>query len=217
MDLLYTYIEYVLHLDKYLASFIQWSGIYSYLILALIIFCETGLVIMPFLPGDSLLFVIGALSASGALNVWLITILLISAGIIGDTVNYHVGKWFGPRLFNKENVKFLNKNHLEKAHDFYERHGGKAVIIARFIPIVRTFVPFVAGMAQMSYGKFLMYNVVGAFVWVLLFIFAGYFFGNIPLVKQNFTFVIFAIIVISIMPGVITFIKNKTKRNTIVN
>jgi membrane-associated protein len=199
----------VLHLDKYLVALANDFGVWTYFILFVIIFCETGLVVTPFLPGDSLLFAIGALSAIGGLNIWVITILLIIAAILGDTINYHIGKYIGPKVFHKENVRFLNKKHLIKTHEFYERHGGKTIIIARFVPIIRTFAPFVAGMGSMSYARFIVYNVVGGVLWVVLLVFAGYFFGNIPIVKKNFTLVIFAIIFISILPGVIAYLNEK--------
>jgi membrane-associated protein len=202
MDLIKQLIEMVLHLDKHLVMLANDFGIWTYLILFMIIFCETGLVVTPFLPGDSLLFAIGALSASGGLNIAVICTVLIIAAIIGDTVNYHIGKYIGPKVFHKDNVRFLNKKHLIKTHEFYERHGGKTIIIARFLPIIRTFAPFVAGMGSMSYARFIVYNIVGGVMWVMLLVFAGYFFGNIPIVKKNFTLVIMAIIVISVLPGV---------------
>jgi membrane-associated protein len=205
MDLIKELIDMVLHLDKHLVALANDCGIWTYLILFMIIFCETGLVVTPFLPGDSLLFAIGALSASGGLNIWTICIVLIIAAIIGDTVNYHLGKYLGPKVFHKDNVRFLNKKHLIKTHEFYERHGGKTIIIARFLPIIRTFAPFVAGMGSMSYARFIVYNIVGGVLWVVLLVFAGYFFGNIPIVKKNFTLVIMAIIVISVLPGVIAY------------
>jgi len=209
MDLIKHFIDMVLHLDKYLVALANDFGVWTYFILFVIIFCETGLVVTPFLPGDSLLFAIGALSAIGGLNIWVITILLIIAAILGDTINYHIGKYIGPKVFHKENVRFLNKKHLIKTHEFYERHGGKTIIIARFVPIIRTFAPFVAGMGSMSYARFIVYNVVGGVLWVVLLVFAGYFFGNIPIVKKNFTLVIFAIIFISILPGVIAYLNEK--------
>ena len=209
MDLIKHFIDMVLHLDKYLVALANDFGVWTYFILFVIIFCETGLVVTPFLPGDSLLFAIGALSAIGGLNIWVITILLIIAAILGDTINYHIGKYIGPKVFHKENVRFLNKKHLIKTHEFYERHGGKTIIIARFVPIIRTFAPFVAGMGSMSYARFIVYNVVGGVLWVVLLVFAGYFFGNIPIVKKNFTLVIFAIIFISILPGIIAYLNEK--------
>lgn len=209
MDLIKHFIDVILHLDKYLVTLANDFGIWTYLILFAIIFCETGLVVTPFLPGDSLLFAIGALSAGNGLNVVAISIVLIIAAILGDTINYHIGKYIGPKVFHKENVRFLNKKHLIKTHEFYERHGGKTIIIARFVPIIRTFAPFVAGMGSMSYARFIVYNIVGGVLWVLLLVFAGYFFGNIPIVKKNFTLVIFAIIFISILPGIIAYLNER--------
>jgi membrane-associated protein len=209
MDLIKHFIDVILHLDKYLVTLANDFGIWTYFILFAIIFCETGLVITPFLPGDSLLFAIGALSAIGGLNIVVISIVLIVAAILGDTVNYHIGKYIGPKVFHKENVRFLNKKHLIKTHEFYERHGGKTIIIARFVPIIRTFAPFVAGMGSMSYARFIVYNIAGGVLWVLSLVFAGYFFGNIPIVKKNFTLVIFAIIFISILPGIIAYLNEK--------
>ncbi len=205
MDLIKQLMEMVLHLDKHLVVLANDFGIWTYLILFIIIFCETGLVVTPFLPGDSLLFAIGALSASGGLNIVTIFIVLAIAAIIGDTVNYQIGKYIGPKVFYRDDVRFLNKKHLIKTHEFYERHGGKTIIIARFLPIIRTFAPFVAGMGSMSYARFIVYNVVGGVMWVALLVFAGYFFGNIQIVKNNFTLVIMAIIVISVLPGVIAY------------
>ena len=198
-----------LHLDKHLGELVSYFGLWTYFVLFLIIFCETGLVITPFLPGDSLLFAIGALSAGNQFNIVAIVIVLTLAAIIGDTVNYHIGKYIGPKVFHKDNVRFLNKKHLIKTHEFYERHGGKTIIIARFMPIIRTFAPFVAGMGSMSYARFIAYNIVGGVMWVALLVFAGYFFGNIPVVKKNFTLVILAIIFISVLPGFIAYWNEK--------
>ena len=209
MDIIMYCWDMIVHLDKHLVELANNWGLWTYLILFLVIFCETGLVVTPFLPGDSLLFVIGALSAGGQLNVFAIGFLLFIAAVIGDTVNYHLGYFFGPKAFNAKHNRFFKREHLMKTHEFYERHGGKTIIIARFIPIIRTFAPFVAGMGSMSYRRFICYNVVGAALWVAIIVSAGYFFGNIPIVKKNFTLVIMAIIVISIMPGVISFLKVK--------
>ncbi|KGK89094.1 hypothetical protein DP73_11000 [Desulfosporosinus sp. HMP52] len=210
MDLIMNLFDFVMNLDKNLTELAKDYGIWTYLVLFVIVFGETGLVVTPFLPGDSMIFVIGALSASGELNLAAITLVLILAAILGDTVNYHIGKLIGPKIFHKENVRFLKKEYLMRTHEFYERHGGKTIIIARFIPIIRTFAPFVAGMGRMTYWRFISYNIIGAVVWVALFIAGGYFFGNIPTVKENFTLVIFAIIFISLLPGVATFINNST-------
>src|SRR5829696_4671537 len=192
-------LDFVLHLDKHLSPIIQQYGAWTYLLLFLIVFCETGLVVTPFLPGDSLLFAAGTFAALGDLDVRLMIVLLIIAAIVGDTVNYWVGAAVGPRAF-QGNIRFLKREHLERTHAFYERHGGKTTILARFIPIIRTFAPFVAGVGAMSYGKFLTYNVVGAVVWVGGLVLAGFFFGNIPVVRENFSLVIMAIIAISVMP-----------------
>ncbi len=199
MDLFRTIVDLFLHLDKHLSQVISHYGVWTYLILFLIVFAETGLVVTPFLPGDSLLFAAGTFAALGALDVRLLLVLLVAAAIIGDTVNYWVGAWIGPRAFSGR-VRWLRKDYLDRTHAFYEKHGGKTIIIARFIPIIRTFAPFVAGVGAMSYGKFLLYNVVGAVLWVGLFVLGGFFFGNIPVVKENFTIVILAIIAISVMP-----------------
>lgn len=211
VDFLLYFVDVMLHLDKHVGEIIQWSGIWIYVILFLVIFLETGLVVTPFLPGDSLLFVVGTFAALGKIDVGFVWILLLVAAIIGDTVNYHMGKYVGPKVFHSENVRFLNKKHLMKAHDFYERHGGKTIIIARFVPIIRTFAPFVAGIGRMSYPRFLIYNVTGALAWITIFIFGGYYFGNIPAVKRNFTLVIVMIILLSIAPAVIAAISEKRK------
>lgn len=212
MDFITALIDFILHIDRHLAEIVQTYGMWTYLILFLIIFCETGLVVTPFLPGDSLVFVIGALGASGALDIKLITILLIIAAIGGDTLNYHIGKLIGDKAFKIKDGKFFKKEYLERTHAFYERHGGKTIILSRFIPIIRTFAPFVAGIGSMTYWRFISYNIIGGLAWVLLFITGGYIFGNIPVVKHNFTLVIMAIIVISILPGIIAYLKNKVKK-----
>jgi membrane-associated protein len=202
-------VDFILHIDKHLAEIVQTYGVWTYLILFLIVFCETGLVVTPFLPGDSLLFVIGALGASGALDVKLATFLLMVAAIAGDTVNYHIGKFIGHKAYKIKDGRFFKQKYLEKTHLFYERHGGKTIIISRFIPIIRTFAPFVAGMGSMTYWRFISYNIIGGITWVLIFITGGYLFGNIPAVKNNFTLVIMAIIFISLLPGIIAFIRKK--------
>lgn len=209
IDLLKQLLDFILHIDVHLDSIIQSYGTWTYGLVFLIVFCETGLVVTPFLPGDSLLFALGAFSARGSLDVWLVILLLSVAAILGDTVNYWIGAKVGPAVFHRENVRFLNRRHLDRTHEFYERHGGKTIIIARFVPIVRTFAPFVAGIGKMSYGHFLAYNVVGGIAWVLIFVLGGFFFGNLPVVKRNFTFVIAAIIVISVMPAVVEFIRQR--------
>lgn len=205
MELLTQLIDLILHLDRYLVDLVTRFGGWTYAILFLIIFCETGLVLMPFLPGDSLLFAIGALASTGALDVFWISILLIVAAILGDTVNYWIGYSIGPRLFTSDRSRWLNREHLDRTHRFYEKYGGKTIILARFMPIIRTFAPFVAGIGRMSYGRFLLYNVVGGVVWIVIFVVAGFWFGNIPIVKRNFTLVILAIIVLSVLPAVIEY------------
>ena len=209
MDLLRWFIDFVLHLDKHLADLTTQYGATTYAILFGIIFCETGLVVMPFLPGDSLLFAAGAVSAKeeAHLNPVLLGGALMVAAIIGDTVNYQIGKAIGPRIMKSETSRWLNKKHLERTHKFFEKHGGKTIIIARFAPILRTFAPFVAGAGAMSYSRFIAYNIIGGVAWVGSFLTLGYFFGNQPLIKKNFTFVIMAIVVISVMPAVIEFIR----------
>ncbi|MDM1757705.1 MULTISPECIES: DedA family protein [Acinetobacter] len=202
-------IDFILHVDQHLFEFITNYGYWVYGILFLIIFVETGLVVMPFLPGDSLLFAAGALAAStGAMDPVLLVILLFMAAVLGDTLNYHIGKYIGPRVFEIES-RFINKEHLIKTSQFFEKHGGKTIIFARFIPFARTFAPFVAGAGSMNYKYFLTYNVVGAFCWVGSFITLGYLFGGHPLVKDNFTHLVFGIIFLSILPGLIGFIRHK--------
>jgi membrane-associated protein len=211
MDLLKLLVDFVLHLDRHLVELIQYFGAWSYAVLFLIIFCETGLVITPFLPGDSLLFAIGTLAAQGALDPVLVFFLLSVAAILGDTVNYWAGAKIGPKVFHREDSRFFNKRHLERTHQFYEKYGGKTIILARFVPIVRTFAPFVAGIGRMSYARFLLYNVTGGVVWIGLFVWAGYFFGNIPVVKKNFTLVILAIIVLSVLPAVYEYLRHRAE------
>lgn len=206
MEFLTQALDFFLHLDVHLAEITARYGTGTYVILFLIIFCETGLVVTPFLPGDSLLFAAGAIAALGTLNPAVLVVLLIVAAILGDTVNYWVGKWVGPRAFSGE-IRFLKKEYLDRTHAFYERHGGKTIILARFVPIVRTFAPFVAGVGAMTYSKFLVYNVVGAVVWVGLFVPIGYFFGNLPQVKENFSLVILGIIVLSVLPMAVEVIR----------
>lgn len=209
MELIKDFIDIFLHLDRHLTEITQSYGTWTYLILFGIVFCETGLVVTPFLPGDSLLFAAGAISSLGGLNPVYLFVLLTAAAIIGDTVNYAAGHFIGPKVFQKEDSRFLRKEYLERTHRFYEKHGGKTIILARFVPIIRTFAPFVAGVGSMTYGKFLAYNVTGALLWVGIFVFGGYYFGNLPIVKKNFTLVIMAIIVLSIMPGVIEYLRHR--------
>jgi len=211
MDLLRSVIDLFLHLDQHLSRVIADYGVWTHLILFLIIFAETGLVVTPFLPGDSLLFAAGTFAALGDLDLWLLVVLLIGAAILGDTVNYWVGAWIGPRAFSG-NVKFLRKDYLDRTHAFYEKYGGMTIILARFVPIIRTFAPFVAGVGAMSYPRFITYNIVGAVLWVGLFVPAGYFFGNIPAVRKNFTLVILAIIALSVVPFALEAIRARRSR-----
>jgi membrane-associated protein len=212
MELLRQFIDLFLHLDQHLSQIISDYGTWTYIILFLIIFVETGVVVMPFLPGDSLLFAAGAFAATGVLNVWVLLVLLFVAAFLGDTLNYTIGNYFGPKVFRRD-YRFLKREYLLKTQAFYEKHGGKTIIFARFIPIIRTFAPFVAGVGTMKYSKFLSYNVIGGFIWVVGFVAAGFLFGNIPAVKKNFTLVIFAIILLSILPPVIELLKHKFKSN----
>ena len=204
-------IDFILHIDVHLAELVAQYGVWVYAILFLILFCETGLVVTPFLPGDSLLFVAGALSAlpGNDLNVHIMVVLMVIAAIVGDAVNYTIGRVFGERLFSNPDSKIFRRSYLDKTHAFYERHGGKTIILARFVPIVRTFAPFVAGMGHMSYRHFAAYNVIGALLWVLLFTYAGYLFGDLPVVQENLKLLIVAIIVLSVLPGVIEIIRHK--------
>ncbi|HZR47365.1 MAG TPA: DedA family protein [Candidatus Manganitrophaceae bacterium] len=211
MELFKAFIDFFLHLDLHLTSILQAYGIWTYLILFLIIFCETGLVVTPFLPGDSLLFAVGALAAGGAIRIGWLIVLLTVAAVAGDGVNYWLGYYLGPRLFKNGRSRFLRKEHLDRTHRFYEKYGGKTIVIARFVPIVRTFAPFVAGLGRMDYWRFSSYNVVGGTVWIVGFTTAGYLFGNIPAVKSNFTLVIFAIIFISLLPGLIEFFRVRSR------
>ncbi len=212
MELLASFIDIVLHLDKHLQMLVQNYGTWVYLILFAIVFCETGLVVTPFLPGDSLLFVAGALAAAGGMNVHLLVVLLIIAAILGDAVNYSIGRYLGPKVFHDEGSRFLNRAYLNKAHEFYERHGGKTIIIARFIPIIRTYAPFVAGIGSMPYPRFAMFNVVGAVIWVVSLAYAGFFFGNIPWVKSNLSLVIITIIILSILPAIAEVLRQKLSK-----
>ncbi|MCC6407929.1 MAG: DedA family protein [Planctomycetes bacterium] len=213
MDFLRQLLDYVLHLDHYLNGWAADLGPWLYVVLFAIVFCETGLVVTPFLPGDSLLFAVGALSATEGSPIDLVevSVLLIVAAVLGDAVNYSIGKYVGPKVFT-DGARFLKREHLQRTHEFYEKHGGKTIILARFIPIIRTFAPFVAGIGSMSYRRFFAYNVVGAIVWVLLFTVAGNAFGNLEVVKRNFHIVILGIIVVSVLPAVIEVLKARAKR-----
>ena len=211
MELITSLIDFILHIDRHLVEIIKDYGTWTYLVLFMIIFSETGFVVTPFLPGDSLLFVIGALGATGALNFKLVLLLLIIAAVAGNTLNYFIGKMIGHKILVMKNSRIIKKEYLYKTQAFYKKHGGKAIILSRFLPIIRTFAPFVAGLGRMRFIEFFIYNCVGGVLWVLLFMFAGYFFGNIPAVKHNFTLVIFAIIFISMLPTVIPYIKSKRR------
>jgi membrane-associated protein len=211
MDLLRQFVDLFLHLDAHLSEVISAYGVWTYAILFLIVFLETGVVVTPFLPGDSLLFAAGTFAALGALDVRLLFVLLTLAAIIGDTLNYAIGNYIGPRAFTGQ-FRLLKREHLERTQAFYDRHGGKTIILARFVPIVRTFAPFVAGVGTMHYARFISYNVVGAVTWVALFTFGGYFFGNIPAVRANFTLVILAIVGLSVLPMVLEYLRSRRAR-----
>jgi membrane-associated protein len=216
IELLQYLIDLFLHLDEHLSGIIQTYGVWTYALLFLVIFMETGLVVTPFLPGDSLLFAAGtfaspALAQPGQappMNIWLLWFLLMGAAVLGDTANYWIGHYIGPRAFSGE-VRFLKKEYLDRTHEFYEKHGGKTIILARFIPIIRTFAPFVAGVGAMNYGRFLSFNVIGGILWVTIFTWGGYFFGNLPFVQENFSFVVLAIILISVLPAVYEVLKER--------
>lgn len=201
-------LSYVLHIDQYLAVIVNSFGIWSYVVLFAIVFAETGLVITPFLPGDSLLFAIGALAGIGLLDIWVVCVVLLVAAVLGDAVNYWVGHHIGWRLISRENTFLINKNHLHKTYQFYERHGGKTIILARFVPIIRTFAPFVAGIARMRYATFFLYNIVGAVAWVTSMTFAGYFLGGLPFVKAHFEYMVIGIILLSLLPMGIEYIRH---------
>ena len=200
MELLAWFWDLVVHLDSHLAAFVAEHGPWVYALLFVIVFCETGLVVTPFLPGDSLLFVAGAVAAAGDMNIGAVMATLVVAALCGDNVNYGVGRWIGPRVFHFEKSRWFNPAHLQRANAFYERHGGKTIILARFVPIVRTFAPFVAGIGRMHHGRFQVYNFAGGLLWVNLFIWTGYFFGNIPFIRDNFGIVTIVIIVVSMLP-----------------
>ena len=215
MELLQQIIDFILHVDVHLAELTARYGLWIYAILFTIVFCETGLVVTPFFPGDSLLFVAGTLAAIGDnnLSVHFMVLLLISAAILGDACNYFIGKVAGSKLFRNPDSKIFRRSYLEKTHDFYKKHGGKTIIIARFVPIVRTFAPFVAGMGRMNYAHFLSYNIIGGVVWVTLFVYAGYFFGRLDFVKNNLSLLIILIIFLSLLPAVFEIIRQKMKKN----
>ena len=200
-------IDFILHIDQHLIELTQTYGLWIYAILFLIVFCETGLVVTPFLPGDSLLFAAGAVAALGGMNVHIAAALLLAAAVIGDAVNFAIGKYFGEKLFAKPDSRVFKREYLDKTHAFYEKYGGKTIILARFVPIVRTFAPFMAGMGNMHYGRFIRYNIIGALMWVGLLTYAGYFFGELPVVKNNFGLVVIGIIVVSVLPMAVEIAK----------
>jgi membrane-associated protein len=206
MELITTLIDFIIHIDEHLAVIISDYGTWTYAILFLIVFAETGFVVTPFLPGDSLIFAAATFAAKGVLNPWILFFVMATAGIIGDGVNYAIGHYIGPRVFT-EDVRFLKREYLDRAHEFFEKHGGKAIFLARFVPIIRTFVPFVAGAGAMNYSKFVVFNVVGAIVWVGTFDILGYYFGTIPAVEENFSLVIIGIIIVSVIPAVVEYFK----------
>ena len=213
MELLTGFIDIVLHLDRHLIWLIENYESWIYLVLFLIIFCETGLVIMPFLPGDSLLFVAGAVAANGVMDVQFLVMLLMLAAFAGDNTNYWIGRYLGPKIFSRTDSRILNRKHLDRTNLFYKKHGGKTIIFARFLPIFRTFAPFVAGIGHMTYTTFMSYSAIGGLFWINLFVFGGYFFGNVPIVKDNLSFFIIGIVFISIIPGIIQFIRIWFEKN----
>jgi len=212
MELVATLWDFVVRLDVHLAAFIAQHGVWVYALLFVIVFCETGLVVTPFLPGDSLLFVVGTLAAAGGMDIALVMALLVAAALSGDNVNYWIGRWAGPKVFRAEDSRWFNRRHLERTHAFYERHGGKAIIIARFVPIVRTYVPFVAGIGAMPYARFLAFSIAGALLWVMSLSLAGYWFGNIPAVKENLAAVIVVIVALSLAPIAVEFLRAHARR-----
>ena len=215
MELLVSGWDVLVNLDRHLAGMLQQHGAWVYPLLFAIIFCETGLVVTPFLPGDSLLFVAGTLAAAGGMDVHLLALVLVAAAVLGNTANYSIGYFLGPRVFLWEGSRFFNRRALDRAHAFYERHGGKTIIITRFVPILRTFAPFIAGIARMTYLRFFAYNLAGALAWVLSLLYAGYWFGNVPLVKQNLSWVILGVIVLSVMPIAVEYLRYRLSRTRI--
>jgi len=207
--LTYSLWDILIHLDRYLNFIINTYGTLAFVILFMVIFAETGLVVTPFLPGDSLIFVLGALAANGEINILAIALVLMTAAIVGNVVNYQIGRFIGPKVFTDHKIPFLRTEYLERTHRFYEKHGGKTIIIARFIPIIRTFAPFVAGIGQMSYPRFISFNIIGSVSWVALFLTGGYYFGNIPAVERNFSLVVFGIIFVSLLPAIIAYLREK--------
>lgn len=214
MELFKDLIDIVLHLDAHLAELISNYGTWTYAILFLIIFCETGLVVFPILPGDSMLFAAGALAATSELDIHILAMLLTIAAVLGDSVNYAIGKAIGPKVFHYESSRFFKKEHLIRTHEFYEKYGGVTIIVARFIPIIRTFAPFVAGIGSMTYSKFILFNLFGGIFWIYSLTYAGYFFGNIPFVKNNFALVIVAIVFISVLPGIAAYLNTRFRKKS---
>jgi membrane-associated protein len=214
MALLWSFLDVLLHLHDHLGAVIEQYGVWTYLILFLIVFCETGLVVTPILPGDSLLFIVGAFAALGALDLAVTIALLSAAAVAGDTVNYAIGYRVGPSVFRKERSRFFNPEYLDRTHRFYERHGAKTIVIARFVPIIRTFAPFVAGIGRMTYSRFLVYNVAGGVAWIVILVFGGYLFGNIEWVKRNLTLVILGIVALSMLPGVIEVLRQRRRSSS---
>ncbi len=212
MELLAQFFDIVLHLDQHLKVLIQTYGAWVYLILFLIIYCETGLVVTPFLPGDSLLFVSGTMAANGSLDVHGLFVVLLVAAFGGDNTNYWIGRYFGPRMFKRQRSRLLNPEHLHKTQRFYEKHGGKTIVLARFLPIIRTFAPFVAGIGRMHYPRFMAYSFAGGVFWIGFFVYGGYYFGNLPFVKDNLTAFILGIVFISILPGIVQFARQKMSK-----
>ncbi len=215
MDFILQLVDIFLHIDEYLGDIIRDYGVWTYLLLFIVIFMETGLVVTPFLPGDSLIFAAGTFAAMGYMNIGLLFLLLFVAAFLGDTANYWIGHTLGPRAFSGEIPilkKVLKKEYLDRTHAFYEKHGGKTIILARFVPIVRTFAPFVAGVGAMTYGKFISYNIIGGLAWVAIFLFLGFFFGNLPFVQKHFEFVVIAIVLISVLPAVFEYFKERARK-----
>jgi len=214
MEMILTLVDFFIHLDRHLGALLDHFGYWTYVILFLVIFCETGLVVTPILPGDSLLFALGAFAANpylkGPLEIEWLMPTLIAAAILGDAVNYAIGKYLGPKVFHYEGSRFFRREHLQRTHDFYEKYGGKTIVIARFMPIIRTFAPFVAGIGRMTYSRFALYNVAGGILWIVSLLLAGYYFGNIALVKENFTIVLLAIVFLSVLPGGIEYVRQRS-------
>ena len=212
MEIVLSLVDLFLHLDMHLAALLQQYGPWIYLLLFLIVFCETGLVVTPFLPGDSLLFVAGALWAAAGMDVLALMATLVTAALLGDNCNYWIGRYLGPRVFRWENSRFFNRKALDYTHAFYDRHGGKTVVLARFLPLVRTFAPFVAGVGRMDYLRFIGFSVIGALVWVVSLVYAGYFLGTIPMIRQNLTAVILVIVAISLAPLFVEFLRSRLRK-----